>query len=225
MTVYVAFDTETTGLNPCHNEAIEVAAVLMRADTLCPTTERICIRMRIEKPDRVVPGTMGVYNHYDEAKWAAEAVSQAEGWTKLCDWFFKVSGGGIDRAVLVGQNIIKFDQPLLEYWTAQFGLKPQVSYHAEDLMAQYTIIKRRIRSKVGKMNLAAIASFYGIENVQSHSALDDANTTGACYALGEAYLEALIDCGRRPHLDLLNESWYRIGFPRITGYQPLPVRT
>lgn len=224
MTAYVCFDTETTGLDPRHNEAIEIAGVLMRSDTLCPTTERICVRMKIERPERVTPNTLGVYNHYDQAKWDAEAVPQAEGWTKFCDWIFKVSGQGSDRAVLVGQNIIKFDMPLLEHWTAHYGLKPAVSYHCEDLMCQYTIIKRRIRSKVGKMNLAAIASFYGIENVQSHSALDDANTTAACFALGEAYLETLIDCGRRPHIELLNEAWSRIGFKRTPDYQPLPVR-
>ena len=225
MATFVAFDTETTGLVTNHHEAIEIGACLLQPGTFVPTTEKCNILLKIEHPDRVSPGVLGVHNHYDETRWK-DAHGQLEGWTMFCDWLFKVGGMGADRCILVGQNIVGFDMPLLQHWTSQFALRPQVSYHCEDLLYNFLILKRRLgqQSSKGRHSLKEIAQFFGIENPQAHSAMDDANTTGACFALCEAYSNALVDHGRLDHPVLLNEAWRRIGFPRTTGPPP-PIRT
>lgn len=219
---FASFDTETTGLDPRFNEVIEFGIVMLHPETLCPTTDVLALKLKIEHPERVVPNTLGVYNHYNVETWARDAVPQAEGWQRLADWIFQRSEGGADKVTLVGQNIINFDQPLLEHWCQQFGLKPSISYHPEDLMSLYACIKRRLKLKVGKMDLRTIATCFGLTNPEAHSALADAMTAGTCYALGEAYLDAMIDCGRRTHHELLDEAYRRIGHPRNSI--PLPGR-
>ena len=220
---FCAFDTETTGLDPRFNEAIEYGIVMLNPETFCPIHDSLEVKLRIEYPERVTPGTLGIHNHWDVAVWAQQAVSQAEGWQRLCDWLFQHSDGGADRITLVGQNIVAFDQPLLEASCARFALKPQISYHPEDLMASYASLKRRLKMKLGKCSLKAIAEFFEISNPNAHGALADAMTTGLCYALCEAYQDALIDCGRTPFCQLIEEAWQRIGCQR-PGTHPLPPR-
>lgn len=222
--MFIAFDTETTGVNPAYHEAIEIGASVLDSKTHMPTGNVFQRKLKIEHPERVEPGVLGKFNHYDEAVWAREAVPQAQAWQELSDWFFQIGGNGVTRVILVGCNLPRFDHPLAEHWFSQFGLRANMSYHSEDIIAQYALVCRRRREKVGKSSQKEIAAFWGIDNPKAHSALADCMTAGLCFAVGEAYLDAMIDVGILDHVTLLNEAWYRIGHPRIANYQPLTRR-
>jgi hypothetical protein len=168
---------------------------------------------------------MGVKNHWTEEVWKAEGVSQYQGWTDFSDWVHKVGGNGVQRAVLVGHNVIKFDYPLLETWNKAFAIKTNVGYHPEDTLYQYiAIVTQMLGESVGKCNLADVCGFWevGMDREKAHSALYDAFAAGICYAVGRSYARTLVECGKHPHAALINEAHRRLGFrPTLL---PLPTR-
>jgi len=228
MTVYIALDTETTGLDTNRCEVIDLAAVVLDPVTLMPRGDADSIFNKKFHPQNLAdiePGVLGVKNHYNTEIWTMEAVSQAEGWAMFCDWLFKVGNNGLNRVTPVGHNIIKFDQPVIEKWYKHFAFKPNLGYIPEDTMYQYIMACQMLGEKeVGKFGLAKVASEWGItfDTNQAHGAFYDALVAGCCYGIGRAYMEAMVDCGRHPHKTLVDEAWRRVGLrPNL---QPLPVR-
>lgn len=225
MGLFIAFDLESTGVDPWYHEAIEIGAVVLDPATFLPTNETFHRRMNPEKSERITPGVMGVKNHWNEEVWKANAVTQYQGWVDFSDWVHKVGGNGVQRAILVGHNILKFDYPMMETWNRALAIKTNVSYHPEDTLYQYiTIVTQLLGESVGKSNLGEVCGYWGVgfNKDKAHSAFYDAFAAGACYAIGRAYARVLVDCGRHSHAVLLNEAYRRIGWK--TDVAPLPTR-
>lgn len=225
----IAFDTETTGTTVYWNEVIDIGASVLDPKTLLPTERTFERKLRIEKPERVTPGVLGVYNHYNEAQWAEQAVSQVQGYTELGQWLFDISEGGVNRPVLVIKNA-KFDYYLIDFWSQQFGIKLPISYHTIDLDTSFAAFRLRNGFSLKNNKLEAMCELLGVVNPQAHSALADAMTAGVCYALTEKYMDALIDLGRGySHAEMMKEVWYRVGHagpeyvPLVPKRSPVPA--
>ncbi len=214
-------DLETTGLIIGHHEVIEIFACVAAPDTQLATTISFHRLLHPEHPERAEPGIMGIKNHYDAAKWAAEAVPQAQGWREFADWTFQAAGGMGGRLCLIGQNLVTFDQPMIEAWSKHFGVKPSISYTPRDLISSYRDLRDDIGMPAYTWKLAEIAEFFGIINPQAHCAKDDVHTTAACWALCRAYRRSMIENGFRAHATILDDAWTRIGFPRSNS-SPVP---
>lgn len=216
----VYFDTETTGLTTWWNEVIEIGATVADPKTLLPTNRIFERKLKIEHPERVSPGCLGVYNHYKQEVWDREAVSQVQGWTDFSSFLFEVGGGGQYNPVLIIKNA-KFDYSLATFWCTQLGIKLNASHSTHDLDTAFMCFRLRNGFDIKNNKLDAMCQLMGVDQPQAHSAMVDAFTAGICNALVEMYMNILIDIGRGyTHQEYLMESWSRLGKSK-PGWVPL----
>ena len=152
-------DSETTGLSPDFNEAIEWAGVLTEPDgvTVLKTFEA---KVKPLHMDRFTAKAKEV-NGYNEAEWAdaPDAIlTAAEMHTMARD------------AILVGQNV-SFDENFLTAFLKQHSLKPTWHYHKIDTMVlAWPLIKS---GKISGLSLVDLALWAGATQVTPHRAMSD----------------------------------------------------
>ncbi len=149
-TDYVAFDTETTGLNLDTCEVLELAGVRVNGGRVADTFHSL---VRCERP--VSPGATEVHG-YTAADLAGQP-TMAEVWPR-----FRAFAG--DR-VLVGHNAHRFDVPVLRRVTAAFG-------GLDGLVCLDTLALARSLFPSGR-RLQDLADRFGIDAGRGHHALDD----------------------------------------------------
>lgn len=153
-------DSETTGLDPLHNEAIEWAGILTEPDgiTVVKTFEAKVKPLHMDRFDARAKEVNG----YNEAEWAdappAEFVAGA---------MLEISAG----AILVGQNV-SFDENFLTAFLKKHNYKTAWHYHKIDTMVlAWPLIKS---GKIKGLSLVNLAEWAGIEQVKPHRAMTDA---------------------------------------------------
>lgn len=227
MSVLIGFDIETTGLQVGWCDTIQIGATCVDQRTRMPTAVKFERKLHIRHPERVEPGVLGKFNHYDPEVWAREAVDPAQGWREFCDWVFMCSGGGAVKPRFLGHNIGKFDYPNMMAWTKAYGLTVHHDYHLIDTTTVFDSFKRRAGIDRWGCKMDDICAVLEIKNPKPHDALADAMTDALGNAVMEAYLDALIDVGRGyAHAQYLDEAFLRLGVPqyRNAGHQPLARR-
>lgn len=158
---YVSYDLETTGLGS-GARIVEIGAV------------RVIDGYEDEKFDTFVappagtrfePGARAV-NHITDAMLEG-APGEARAYRAFAEF--------AEDLPLVGQNIVAFDNPLLDTAAARAGERPLTANGCQDTMLLY-------RALVGMpASLAAICAHYGVQNPQAHRAWADAVATSDCY--------------------------------------------
>lgn len=223
---HIVTDVETTGLTtsgPEPAEVIQIGAYFCNQETMAPTDHCFQVKMKIEHPDRIMDGTLGVYNHYDEAVWDREAVPQAEGWQLFNDWLFGCTGGGQATNVLVGYNFPKFDWQLIAFWSKRFGIDPTCDHNVLDILATFNTWKMVTGSTTRNLSLRTAAIEMEVENPNPHDGLCDAWTEAMVYSLLLNDMKARIQCGPGyTDAQYLDEAYRRIGAPR-NGNPGLPL--
>ncbi|MEX0683592.1 MAG: helicase C-terminal domain-containing protein [Dehalococcoidia bacterium] len=162
---YVAFDLETTGLDTNEDAIIEIGAVRFTRDAVLGTFETL-VRPPREVPDVVLQLT----GLREEELRAAPPLEAAVGNFERF----------IERSVLVGQNIVRFDAPILD----REGIRrPPWLYDTADL-------SHILLPGLGQWSLAALAAHFGVAFDVQHRALADAQATrGVFLGLIERALE------------------------------------
>ena len=146
---YVAFDLETTGLDTNQDTIIEIGAVRFTRDEVLGTYTTL-VRPSREVPD-VVQQLTGI--HEDELRSAPPLEAVAGDFERF-----------IEGSVLVGQNIIRFDAPILD----RDGIRrPPWLYDTADL-------SHIVLPGLGQWSLAALAEHFGVAFEVQHRALADA---------------------------------------------------
>ena len=161
----VFLDSETTGLDPNFNEAIEWAAIRETRDGQETTFEA---RVKPTYPERFHPKAMEV-NGYTKEAWenTPPESAVAAGLAKICD-----------GAILVAHNV-SFDEGFLTAFLKKHDLKPTWHYHKLDTMAlAWPLV---LSGEISGVSLSNLCEWAGTKQPTPHRAMADARCVQMVY--------------------------------------------
>lgn len=165
---YIAFDLETTGLDVCSNEIIEIGAVKVVQGKV---VDRFIEFLKPEQPiSAQITQITGITNEMVERAKDTEKVVRA--FVNFCE-----------DLTLVGHNIM-FDYRLSKKYANQYG------YSFEKKGIDTLKIARKVHKDFESKSLGALCSHYGICNPAAHRAYHDALATAKVYQSMAHYYES-----------------------------------
>lgn len=164
---YVAFDVETTGLNPQENEIIEIGALKVREGKV---VERF---IEFIKPTGAISSAItsltGITN---------EMVSDARPRCQVIADFLDFC----EEDVLIGHNV-SFDYSFMKCSAAADGLS------FEKMGIDTLKIAQKVHKDLESKSLGSLCDYYHIENKSAHRAYHDALATAKLYQTLAHYFE------------------------------------
>lgn len=164
---YIAFDVETTGLNPLENEIIEIGALKVRDGKVA---ERF---MEFIKPTAsispAITSLTGITNEMVAA--ARPRYSVIADFLDFCE-----------EDVLIGHNI-SFDYSFMKCSAAADGLS------FEKMGIDTLKIAQKVLKELNSKSLGSLCEYYHIENKSAHRAYHDALATAKLYQTLAHYFE------------------------------------
>ena len=168
----VVLDTETTGLDPTHDEVIEIAAVRVR-DGVASTAagDTLCLLVQGTVP----VGDSATVHHISDAQRAAEGVPAAEALRQLADF--------VGTWPIGGHNV-GFDRTMLESHAARVGVPLALQVAWDTLPAARRLVA------TPRHTLGHLVEALGLPVTPTHRALDDVEATIALAAALRTRAEA-----------------------------------
>ncbi len=167
---YVVFDFETTGINLCSSEIIEIGAIKVEDNCIVEEFETLV------QPYNSIPSQATKVNGLTN-----EMVENQPYIEDVLDKFL----GFINDSVLVGHNIGSFDLNILNKFTNKIkGFDIEYDYVDSLYLARYCI------EEIDNYKLTTLCDYFGVDSSNAHRALDDCKMTKQCYdRLKLEYLE------------------------------------
>lgn len=160
-------DIETTGVIPGKHEIIELACVLVDEDGVGGFKLVDEFEMKV-KPTHLETAQEDALriNGYNDGDWLfAYSLAEAMGHlAKKCD-----------GAVMVAQNV-SFDYSFIERALYTTGVSDPFFYAKLDTIPM-AYLRHKDNQKLTSYTLRSLCEFYGIKNIQAHTALADARAT------------------------------------------------
>ncbi len=164
---YIAFDIETTGLNPLENEIIEIGALKVRDGKVA---DRFIEFIRPLAPiSPMITNLTGITN---------EMVAGAKTRCQVVGDFLDFC----ENDVLIGHNVI-FDYSFVKCSAMQDGLA------FEKIGIDTLKIAKKVHADLDSKSLGSLCSHYHIENKAAHRAYHDALATAKLYQTLAHYFE------------------------------------
>lgn len=164
---YIAFDIETTGLNPLENEIIEIGALKVRDGRVADRFMEF-----IHPVSPISPAITSLTGITDEM--VADARSRCHVISDFLDFC------GDD--VLIGHNVI-FDYSFVKCSAVQDGLI------FEKMGIDTLKIAKKVHADLDSKSLGSLCDYYHIENRAAHRAYHDALATAKLYQTLAHYFE------------------------------------
>lgn len=155
---YVAFDTETTGVNPLEDRIVEIAAVRVRNFKPSKTFTTLV------NPGCHIPESVSDVNHITD-----KMIAKAPNTAAALKQFFAFVG----EDVLVGHNASRFDGPLLMAEADRCGIT------FKNRFADSLIMARIYYKDLTDKKLETVCRHIGHKQKKAHRALDDSESVVA----------------------------------------------
>ena len=165
---YIAFDVETTGLNPMENEIIEIGALKVRNGKVA---ERFMEFIHPQNPiSAAITDLTGITN---------EMVASARSRRQVVSDFLDFC----EDDVLIGHNV-SFDYSFMKSSAAKDGMS------FEKMGIDTLKIAQKVHKDLASKSLGRLCAYYNIENRSAHRAYHDALATAKLYQTLAHYFEA-----------------------------------
>ena len=165
---YIAFDVETTGLNPQENEIIEIGALKVRDGKVAERFTEFIHPLCPISPQ--ITGLTGITN---------DMVADARPRKQVVSDFINFC----EDDVLIGHNV-SFDYSFMKSSAAKDGMS------FEKLGIDTLRIAQKVHSGLDSKSLGRLCEYYHIENKSAHRAYHDALATAKLYQTLAHYFEA-----------------------------------
>lgn len=172
MSKVIWFDTETTGLNPVHNDIIQIAGII---EIDGKSVEEFNFKCRPHNPENIEQEALDTHGYKKEDIITWEEPQQA--FTKLTDVFSKYIDkySKYDKFIPAGHNVTFDIQFLGEFFKKcgdSYGIGSWMSWQPLDTMVMAVILKRLNKFNPVNMKLQTICNAVGIK-YSEHDALED----------------------------------------------------
>lgn len=148
-------DVETTGLDPDHNDILEIAIV-----RLDPDGEKILHeKLVMERPENAHPKALEV-NGYTAEKWV-DAKPAVEVFPRVIEL--------LSDCIIAGQNT-RFDVGFINATCKRLGFDARVDYHLYDTC---TLALEHLKPWMESISLVPVCKALGIPTDDAHSAMGD----------------------------------------------------
>lgn len=195
---YIAFDIETTGLNPAENEIIEIGALKVREGKVADRFMELVRPLSPVSPS--ITALTGITN---------QMVSSARSRYDVISDFLDFC----EEDVLIGHNV-SFDYSFIKTNAAAEGLPFEKS--GIDTLK----IARKVHKELESRSLEYLCQYYHIENRSAHRAYHDALATAKLYQTLAHYFEA-----ENPRLFSPVQLNYKIKKPRLATAKQIALLT
>lgn len=148
-------DVETSGLDPDHNDILEIAIVRLDPDGEKVLHEKVVM----ERPENAHPKALEV-NGYTPEKWA-DAKPAVEVFPRVAEL--------LTDCIIAGQNV-RFDVGFINATCKRLGIDARVDYHLYDTC---TLALEHLKPWLESISLVPVCKALGIPTDQAHSAMGD----------------------------------------------------
>ncbi len=170
---YLAFDLETTGLNPDYHEIAQIGIILLTSDLEEVSSGEI--RLMPEHWDRAEKKALEV-NKINPKTWKSTYPSNKIALEKIISSIYRHIEPG-QKIGLLGHNIIGFDIPFLKKIMNQHDIEWIFGHHHIDTMVWASFWARVSNTKLHAYSLSQMTAALGVKLTNAHDAVADVKAT------------------------------------------------
>jgi len=174
--VYLAFDTETSGLDPVKHRILQLGAIIVDDNFNEISKGHMKLSLTDQEWLDADPGALKI-NGATKETWIPSHSSNEVSLQNFYDWIYKYMGDQVKHFSLLGYNIYNFDIPFLKELIQRYN-KPWIfGFFHLDIMHLVRLWVLVTKSQLDSLKLKVACEHFGIPITNHHESLADVEAT------------------------------------------------